>query len=450
MELQKIIPFGTAGALLLFVTYHMILYIGRREKLLLRYYIYLCGSFTAVSAGILVSGMQTKSGHWMYLLSNTSFFISYSLYFWFANVAYGITRQSNRNNWRLSMLVQGLIYGYIITAELTDLFWYRYHPAEQIASTVCGIGMVSIGTYLSIFYFRLTGTAFTRLLLTGSLSMSFINCIYVVTVGVLKKASFGDAFYILCIAYFLETLFYSLALANKMSKDLREKINAMQALSDLQQIMIRSESEKQELLIKNKQDERRLIAREMHDQLSNSIIGLKYYVNDMRLKQADAQKASLLGNIEDEIEGVYLQAREYMHHLHQAAGKHNYDLIGFLKNIADRFAEGTLPVTLEADYQQLESQLDDHRKNILYFILKEALTNTMKHAGATAIHITLRSDNREFNGSVSDNGIGIGSGALPGIGIKSMQENIELLNGSFQVSSFQSGTSILFSFPLEQ
>ncbi len=67
--------------------------------------------------------------------------------------------------------------------------------------------------------------------------------------------------------------------------------------------------------------------------------------------------------------------------------------------------------------------------------LQEALTNVMKHSGATIVNVKVRRDNAALQLEVADNGRGLGVEAGHGAGMKSMQSRALRLGGQLRVDS---------------
>jgi signal transduction histidine kinase len=63
----------------------------------------------------------------------------------------------------------------------------------------------------------------------------------------------------------------------------------------------------------------------------------------------------------------------------------------------------------------------------------EALTNVRKHAGATTIEVTVRSDAEGVEVVVEDDGNG--AKAIPGLGLTTTRERVETLGGELEVES---------------
>ncbi|OGX31073.1 MAG: hypothetical protein A2787_01210 [Omnitrophica WOR_2 bacterium RIFCSPHIGHO2_01_FULL_48_9] len=88
-----------------------------------------------------------------------------------------------------------------------------------------------------------------------------------------------------------------------------------------------------------------------------------------------------------------------------------------------------------------------------YRIVQEALTNIVRHSGADRVDIKMKKQGGRFNVTISDNGHGfkiIRSGkALLGIGLSSMEERAKLLKGSFYINSqWGEGTTVTLDVPV--
>ncbi|MDB6025103.1 MAG: hypothetical protein JWM68_1326, partial [Verrucomicrobiales bacterium] len=91
------------------------------------------------------------------------------------------------------------------------------------------------------------------------------------------------------------------------------------------------------------------------------------------------------------------------------------------------------------------------RHNIVMAI-KEALNNTIKHANASEVRISLSVTNFKFAVTISDNGQGFqtgDTGAL-GNGLQNMQKRMESIAGRYELlTEPRKGTTIRFEIPLK-
>ena len=86
----------------------------------------------------------------------------------------------------------------------------------------------------------------------------------------------------------------------------------------------------------------------------------------------------------------------------------------------------------------------------LFRIAQEALRNVKRHSGASRAEVRLEGKGDVISLSISDEGIGFAlSRVSTGLGVRSMQERLRLLNGRFEIRSQPGvGTVIQVTVPL--
>ena len=105
---------------------------------------------------------------------------------------------------------------------------------------------------------------------------------------------------------------------------------------------------------------------------------------------------------------------------------------------------------------QVEAQLGAHRlpadvETALYRIVQEALTNVVKHAGASHVSIVLTRKQGSVLVVVEDDGRGFDATrpTAEGLGLLGMRERVELLDGSFKLEAApRAGTTLIVELPL--
>ncbi len=87
-------------------------------------------------------------------------------------------------------------------------------------------------------------------------------------------------------------------------------------------------------------------------------------------------------------------------------------------------------------------------ENVLSMCIKEAVTNVVKHSGASQCRIQIEPSRTELAIRVSDNGNGLNGANLnyKGHGVQGMRERLEFVNGCMEISQ-NSGTTIIIKVP---
>ncbi len=203
------------------------------------------------------------------------------------------------------------------------------------------------------------------------------------------------------------------------------------------------------------EEERGRVARELHDGISQILVGVRYALDNTRRRLSrgdDAGAQEPLGKGIDNLGTAITEVRRISRDLRPGV----LDDLGLgpaLKALTDDFRERT-GIETEFTTVVFRNRLDQDSKIALYRIAQEALTNIERHSGATHVTIDLRGHKKGATMRITDNGCGLRSEtdrASTGIGLRNMQERIEQLDGSLRILSSRgqrSGTVIEVSLPL--
>ena len=190
-----------------------------------------------------------------------------------------------------------------------------------------------------------------------------------------------------------------------------------------------------------KQEERQRIARDLHDTLGQklSLIGLK---SDLarRLVYKDPEKAR------EELADVQQTARTALNEVRKMVsemrGIRLHDEIELVKQILK-----AAQIEFVIDEEFSLSNVSLLTENILSMCLKEAVTNVVKHSGATVCTVTFEQTDSKTVMSVHDNGqSGNGINFNKGSGLAGMRERLEFVNGSLGINVDQ-GTTLFIKVP---
>ncbi|SHJ91395.1 two-component system, NarL family, sensor kinase [Shimia gijangensis] len=200
------------------------------------------------------------------------------------------------------------------------------------------------------------------------------------------------------------------------------------------------------------EEERGRVARELHDGISQLLVGVRYALDSARrrLISGDARASETLDKGIDHLSGAIQEVRRISRDLRPGV----LDDLGLgpaLKALTDDFASRT-EIETEFDTVVFRNRLDQDAKIALYRIAQEALTNIERHAGATQVRIDVRGHKKGATLRIADNGRGIGpddhSKPGSGLGLRNMQERVDQLGGTLRILSSKTGTIIVVEVPL--
>jgi two-component system NarL family sensor kinase len=191
------------------------------------------------------------------------------------------------------------------------------------------------------------------------------------------------------------------------------------------------------------EEERGRVARELHDGISQILVGVRYALDTARRKldRGDPTAVDPLGKGIETLGEAISEVRRISRDLRPGL----LDDLGLgpaIKNLTEEFAERTGIDTKFATVV-FRNRLDPEAKIALYRIAQEALTNVERHAHATHVSVDLRGHYKGATLRIEDNGCGINTDTdrlSRGLGLRNMQERVDQLEGRFRVFTPRSGT----------
>lgn len=195
--------------------------------------------------------------------------------------------------------------------------------------------------------------------------------------------------------------------------------------------------------------ERRRIMFELHDGILQSLATLILRLEGCRTRIPGSQKDFIdeMRSLEDLTRASMREIRQFL------AGRTTNPLIAGtlvekLREEARFLRDGMgLDVILESEPEDLDLSVETERE--VYYVLREALTNVIRHSHASKVDIQLSQRNGQLAGSLIDNGVGFNVVRQDtGLGLPAMTQRVKKIGGELFVSSSPgSGTKIAFSVP---
>jgi signal transduction histidine kinase len=202
------------------------------------------------------------------------------------------------------------------------------------------------------------------------------------------------------------------------------------------------------------ESERRALAYELHDEIGQSLTALKLMVQGLRAQSASGQQEKLAETIQI-LDRTLQQARSLSLDLRPPMLDH-LGLPATLRWYVEREAERA-GFSAVCRIQPPDLRLDARLETTLFRIAQEALTNVTRHAGATAVAVSLMESGGEVELTIRDDGGGFDvnaarARALAGasFGICGMEERATLAGGRLTIRAGVFGTEVQSVFPLQK
>lgn len=204
-------------------------------------------------------------------------------------------------------------------------------------------------------------------------------------------------------------------------------------------------------LVEVQENERRSIARELHDQVGQSLTIAQLNLQAMLQSPNPARVKETLSVIDDVLEEV----RNLSLNLRPSL----LDDLGLEPALHWYFSRQAALAKLEVamELQPLKQRLDPVIETECFRIAQEAMTNIVRHAGAHLVKVQLGADERSLHLRVRDDGVGFEVAATrdeavrgASLGLLSMEERAALAGGGLEfISHPGDGAEVHAWFPLK-
>lgn len=185
-------------------------------------------------------------------------------------------------------------------------------------------------------------------------------------------------------------------------------------------------------------DERRRIERDLHDGVQQNVVSLSVVLARARRSEDPERSAALLAQAHGQSQALIEEVRQVAWRIYPTA----LDEHGLASALEGMAATSPLPVHLET---VLEEELPPAVESAAYFVIREAVTNVVKHAAASEIVVEVVTaaarGRRLVRLAVRDDGSG---GADPeGGGLQGLARRVAALDGTLDVHSPPGGPTII-------
>lgn len=216
----------------------------------------------------------------------------------------------------------------------------------------------------------------------------------------------------------------------------RERLTALVHASRRELLLSR------ERLVEVADAERRRIAQDLHDGLQVQLVLLG--IEAQQLANSAAPESALSGQalqLRHSIDRAAAELRDVVHTV-MPAPLLQRGLSAATEDLVDR-----MPIPTRLIVSVADGELTPALESTAYFVIAEALTNSVKHSAAASVRVALERTRESLLIEVRDDGRG---GAAPGLGagLAGMAERVDVLGGTLCIHSEPgAGTSIRVEVP---
>ncbi|WP_460981823.1 sensor histidine kinase [Spirosoma fluminis] len=276
--------------------------------------------------------------------------------------------------------------------------------------------------------------------------------------------------------------------ANKSLRETRQKL--FEATKQQYQQQIDEQKLRTSYLIAGQEEERKRLSRELHDGLGQMLTAIKLQIEGLEANLAkvngsngtgqvgSATQTKTLKTLKTLITQTIQETRTISNNLMPSVLS-DFGVVPAIKMLAEHDRNEKIDVTFETNLTSDTPRLDKNIEIMLYRVTQEAVSNAVRHANPSHIHIELVERTNALHLIVTDDGRGFriprnesadapasDAGALnryeetggkqdvqvhtSSQGIHNMQERAKLLNGKFKLySTLGKGTRVQVSIPYQ-
>jgi len=199
-------------------------------------------------------------------------------------------------------------------------------------------------------------------------------------------------------------------------------------------------------VIETEEKNKEQFAKDLHDDLGSLLSTISIYINLIRSEETnEKEKKDLIASAEDLMDQAIDRSKEIANNLRPNIIS-QFGLAASIKSFCDKISStGLINISFASD---IKDGLSKDVEVTLFRICKELINNTLKHASADSIKLSLKSDQQFLFLQYADNGKGFNVDKImqqenkPGMGLANINSRVKALNGVFKIESSPKGTSV--------
>jgi signal transduction histidine kinase len=219
------------------------------------------------------------------------------------------------------------------------------------------------------------------------------------------------------------TIGYTSKLEKKAEERYRESRQAHRELKELSKQLVDAQEK-----------ERRAIARELHDEIGQSLSAL---LMEVEMLAARPENKDDFERAVNSVRSLALTCVEEVRNMSLLLRPSMLDDLGLIPALEWQAREVSKRTGMIVDVvdKNVSEQLPEEYKTCVYRVVQEALNNATKHAQAKRVKVTIEQDAERLGVTVDDDGRGFNVARTRGMGLVGMNERVARLDGVLKVDS---------------
>lgn len=190
-------------------------------------------------------------------------------------------------------------------------------------------------------------------------------------------------------------------------------------------------------------EERTRIARDLHDRVGQSLAFVGFELDRITRRTGGSAVEAELAELRDEVRKVVAEVRDTLYDLRTDVSE-SEGMLATLRSYVRRVAERS---GLSFDFEGDEARrLPLRQEREVWRIAQEAITNAVRHAGATSVQVRWRHDGESALLEVRDDGRGLPTGSEirhDAYGVRGMRERAAAIGGRLTIGAADGGGTVV-------
>lgn len=200
-------------------------------------------------------------------------------------------------------------------------------------------------------------------------------------------------------------------------------------------------------LLEGQTTERKRVASDLHDSLGSTLTSLRWSFEAIDKTKLDTKEQDIYRHLQSSLDAAYDQVRLLSHNLlpQELEKQGLQEALRHLFNKLNNVSRINFSLHFQDDLPRLSSKMAFE----IYSICLELVNNVLKHAQAQNVSVVFEKSGSSLSLSIIDDGSGMPENSLPGKGLRSIEERVHELKGTWETTANQpAGTAHQFSFPM--
>ncbi|WP_152394545.1 sensor histidine kinase [Paenibacillus guangzhouensis] len=374
-----------------------------------------------------------------------------------------IIQTINRSSFAIAAIETLCFVAYLVLIWSSDgwLMDYRKRAAAVILIwLLLAAAWIGFDTYKTSNILIFCLIAYNALRLPGSLSILFTAAIIVLDAAIwffMERVSIDVIFMYSVVHGGMYGFFWGARMrreSNAIKQQHYQELRVMHTqLEQTHRALKQSHKELEEASVRSLRyavlEERTRIARDIHDSIGHGLTSVIVQLQALpyMIKANTAEADATLSNVLDVARNCLTEVRTVVHQM--AIDDAGLGLLALKSLINSVQEQSGLQITLnvKGDVTPWKADVSE----LLYRVLQESLTNAIRHAKATHVHVSVNEQPEKITMRIQDNGSWTGDAPpSPGFGINGMRERCECAGGSFFMrTNHPHGLALIATIPVD-